>query len=78
MTCFNRNKVSGSAAGVLIPAPKFRRGALCVEDEWTLVSMSQVVCRGQQVVLSFVRCWSCATEEEKLVKIEAQWRSPYR
>ena len=35
MTCLYRNKVSSSGAGVVIPAPKFRRGALRVEDEWT-------------------------------------------
>ena len=57
--------------GVVIPAPKFGRGALRVEDEWTtecLRHRRRAEVNGSCCCSSGVE--SCATKEEKLVKVE--------
>ena len=81
MTCLDRNKVSSSVAGVVIPAPKFRHGALRVEDEWTTrayITLAGGMQRstGRAVVRQALS--PVLPKKKSLLKIEAQWRSPYR
>ena len=69
--------MSSSVAVVVIPAPKFRRGALRVEDERTTACLShrrRAEVNGSCCRSSGVEC--CATEEEKLVKVEKPSGAP--
>ena len=62
----------------MIPAPIFRCGALRVEDEWTIVYLHHRLHAevNRSFVVGQVLSPVLLKKMNKLVKVEAQWRSP--